>query len=77
MTTSKKCPECAGGNLFERGGVGTRGAYGPDLIPGTSGVFGAARMKVVVCMDCGLARFYAAPETLAKIDTDKGWNRVS
>lgn len=33
-------------------------------------------MKAVVCKDCGLVRFYASQEALARITSDRGWQRL-
>jgi len=62
--------------VFVHGDVNVRGGNGPDLLPGTSSRFTSARMKTVVCKDCGLTRFYAEQETLAKVNTDRGWQRL-
>jgi len=75
MSNRKNCPECESTNLFVHGDVNTKGGYGPDLLPGTSGVFIPSKMKTVVCKDCGLIRFYASQETLAKVSTNRGWQR--
>ena len=76
MTAHKNCPECGSANVFVHGDINVRGGHGPDLLPGTSSRFKSAKMKAVVCKDCGLTRFYAAQETLAKINTDRGWQRL-
>ena len=76
MAIRKHCPECDGTNLFARDGIAAKGGYGPDLLPGTSGLFTSAKMKAVVCRDCGFVRFYAAQDALAKVDTDHGWQRL-
>ena len=76
MATSKHCPECDGTELYVHGDISTRGGYGPDLLPGTSGLFTTAKMKAVVCKDCGLVRFYAQRDTLAKLTADHGWQRM-
>ena len=61
---------------YIHGDISARGGYGPDLLPGTSGVFTNAKMKAIVCKDCGLVRFYAQRDTLAKLSSDKGWQRL-
>ena len=76
MSTRAPCPECGGTDLYVHGDISARGGYGPDLLPGTSGVFTTARMKAIVCKDCGLVRFYAQRETLARLSSDKGWQRL-
>lgn len=76
MASNPTCPECSGPNLVSHGGIDARGGYGPDLLPGASGVFRSAKMRVVVCKDCGSVRFFATQETLEKIRADSGWQRV-
>lgn len=76
MATRANCPECGSPNLYVHGGINAKGGYGPDLLPGTSGVFTSAKMRAVVCKDCGLMRFYAAKEALARIGNDRGWHRL-
>jgi predicted nucleic-acid-binding Zn-ribbon protein len=71
----KQCPECGSGELFVHGGIQARGGYGPDLLPGTSKLFSPAQMKAVVCKGCGLVRFYAGHDTLARVGTQTGWHR--
>ena len=49
MSSSKQCPECESTHLYVHGDISARGGYGPDLLPGTSGVFTNAKMKAIVC----------------------------
>jgi len=70
------CPECRGDNLYTHGGISARGGYGPDLLPGASGIFASAKMRSVVCRDCGLVRFYAGNEALARITPENGWRKI-
>ena len=76
MTARKHCPECEGTNLFTRNGISARGGYGPDLLPGASSLFTSPKMMAIVCKDCGLIRYFATGETLAKIGADRGWQRL-
>lgn len=76
MSANKVCPECSGTDLFARSDVVVRGGYGPDLLPGTSGVFSSAKVTAVVCKGCGLMRYYASRESLAKINAKNGWHRL-
>lgn len=66
MSSRSECPECNSRDLYSHGGVSARGGYGPDLLPGTSGVFSTAKMRAVVCKGCGLVRFYASTETIVR-----------
>ena len=51
------------------------GHLGPDLLPGTSGLFHPARFDVVVCCSCGLTRFFAAREAVDKLATSALWEK--
>ena len=77
MTDHAHCPECNGTRLYAHGDIRARGGYGPDLLPGAGGVFIAAKMKAVVCKDCGLIRFYADRKALERIDGDDGWTLLT
>jgi predicted nucleic-acid-binding Zn-ribbon protein len=76
MATRKNCPDCGGTNLYASREISARGGYGPDLLPGASLWLRSAKMKTVVCKDCGLIRFYAVEDTLGRIHRDTGWERV-
>ena len=76
MSSSKQCPECESTHLYVHGDISARGGYGPDLLPGTSGVFTNAKMKAIVCKDCGLVRFYAQRDTLASSAATKAGNAL-
>ena len=49
--------------------------FGPDLLPGASGVFHLARFDVVVCCSCGLTRFFAPRETVDKVAKSALWEK--
>ncbi len=77
MAISKNCPECDSTDLLVQNGIDTRGGYGPDLLPGASGVFASGKMRVVVCKNCGLIRYFASKEALSKIAAKDGrWDRL-
>jgi predicted nucleic-acid-binding Zn-ribbon protein len=73
----KECPECGSGELYVHGGILARGGYGPDLLPGTSKLLSPAQLKCVVCKSCGLVRYYAGQEALARVGTQTGWHRAT
>ena len=75
MNTNRKCPECSGENLHQTI-TGSGGAYGPNLLPRLGGWLIQPKFRVVVCGDCGLTRFYADAEALAKLPTVKQWTRL-
>lgn len=76
MIDRKRCPECDSTDLHVHGDVAAKGGYGPDLLPGASGIFVYAKMRAIVCRGCGLIRLYASQDALRKIDGDHGWQRL-
>lgn len=75
LLSPKPCPECGSDNIFSHGGIDVRGGYGPDLLPGTSGILVSAKMRAVVCKDCGLIRYYAGKDALEKVTKQNGWSQ--
>ena len=73
MGSIKACPDCGSSKLMTRGNISGRGGYGPDLLPGTGGVFTPPKLRAVVCKDCGFLRFYVGKDTLKQVSPDNGW----
>ncbi len=71
----KHCPECGGAMLYTTV-TKSGGPYGPTLLPRLGQWLSFAPCRVVLCADCGLARFYAEPEALAKLQRSKKWKLV-
>ena len=73
-TETKQCPECGAESLY-RTTTNSGGGHGPLLLPGLNRSFWRpfAKFHVVVCADCGLTRFYAEAEALAKLRTAEAW----
>ena len=68
------CSNCGSGDLR----VTTTDAashFGPDLLPGASGVFHLAKFAVVVCCSCGLTRFFAPREAVDKLAKSALWEK--
>ena len=74
-TNPTTCPECGGGT-YVHASTRAGGGYGPYFLPGLGGFLRMASFKVVVCGDCGLTRFYAEPDALAKLPDAKKWSRL-
>lgn len=76
MRDPRTCPDCGSSDLHSHGGIPARGGYGPDLLPGLSRMFTSARMRAVVCRQCGLVRFYVAGEDLKRVNRENGWSAL-
>jgi predicted nucleic-acid-binding Zn-ribbon protein len=70
------CPGCGGSTLYQSKDVRSGGSHGPDFLPGLGRFVMSAKLDVVVCRDCGLARLYAQPEARAKLKDSKKWRLV-
>ena len=76
MRSPSPCPECGGRNLFRSAKpISAGGGYAPNYLPKLGPWHRAARFHVVVCKDCGLTRWYAHEEALAKLESGKAWLR--
>lgn len=76
MQPKKQCPDCGSVNLHMSKPVGAAGAYGPDLLPGLGKLLSGAQFTVLLCADCGLARYYAAKETIARLGNSSKWRKL-
>jgi len=76
MDNVTPCPNCNGKNLFRGPEVSAGGGHAPNYLAGLGGFFSAEKFVLVVCRDCGLARFFARPQARAKLVQAKKWTRV-
>ena len=68
------CPNCASDDLRATT-ADASSHFGPDLLPGTRGIFGQNTFEVVVCCNCGLTRFFASHEDVEKLLKSALWHR--
>jgi len=71
------CANCGGNNLYRSKPVSAGGGYAPNYLPGLGSFLMSGRFEVVVCRDCGLARFFARPEAREKLGEAGRWERIS
>ncbi len=77
MDTVSPCPNCGSRTLYEGPSVSSGGGHAPVYLPGLGSFWRAARFVIVVCRDCGLTRFFAAPEARAKLGESRRWRPVT
>ncbi|HEX6557934.1 MAG TPA: hypothetical protein VF021_00685 [Longimicrobiales bacterium] len=71
------CPNCGSKRLFKnRKPVSAGGGYAPDYLNGLGSFFSPAKFEIVVCQDCGLTRYFAVREALAKLQTSTKWQQI-
>jgi predicted nucleic-acid-binding Zn-ribbon protein len=72
------CPNCTGTNVYSSGEISAGGGYAPNYLPGLEKYWRmvAAKFCVVVCTDCGLARWFASDEAVSRIPESSHWRKV-
>lgn len=76
MSRTKPCPECGSEKIYRyKRPVAAGGGQSPQLLPGLS-IVSAGKMIPVVCTNCGYVRFFAADNTMAKIEASKHWHPI-
>jgi hypothetical protein len=79
MQTSRiaPCPNCGGANLYRtRKPVSAGGGHAPNYLPGLGTLLLAGKFRIVVCRDCGLARFFAERGASDRLPDSKKWERA-
>ncbi len=73
MSSKSKCPECAGDSVYRHRYSDAGSNIGPSLLPGLGSPLAFATFTILVCEDCGLARYYADRTARANLSTADGW----
>ena len=76
-TRMKRCPECDSNHVYEYEDYIDTTTIGWELIPKLgSGIFASAKVRPVVCAQCGFLKLYAAREAIEKLSASKHWKMV-
>lgn len=67
------CPNCGSRTLYESKEVSAGGGHAPNFLPGLGTWLAAEKFVVVLCAQCGLARFFAREQALAKLPQSLKW----
>jgi len=70
------CPNCGGRTLYRGPETSSGGGHAPHFLTSLRRVFRTAKFTLVVCRNCGLTRFFAAPEARAKLKESSKWKPV-
>jgi predicted nucleic-acid-binding Zn-ribbon protein len=76
MDTVAPCPNCGGEDLYYTADVSAGGGFAPNYLPGLGGFWGIPEFTVIVCADCGLARFFASEKAKARLSESRKWQKV-
>ncbi len=72
--TMTPCPHCRSERVFKCERTIDSATIGGELLPKlASGAFSSAKMRAVVCADCGLLRYFVEPDALSKLEASKHW----
>lgn len=73
----KPCPLCQSEEVYQYKKYFRYTGVGEELLPKAgSGLFGVAEICPVVCVSCGLIRFFASEEAREKLKKSEHWNKV-
>lgn len=76
MRTISPCPNCGSKNQFQSKEVSAGGGHAPNYLPGLGSFWKVEKFTIVLCSDCGLARFFARPAAAAQVSASDKWRRV-
>ncbi|HUP66535.1 MAG TPA: hypothetical protein VM557_14790 [Thermoanaerobaculia bacterium] len=76
MTKISDCPNCGSRDQYRSVKVSSGGGYAPNYLPGLARWLSLARFSIVLCRECGLARFFASDEARGKVADSKKWERL-
>jgi DNA-binding XRE family transcriptional regulator len=71
------CPECKSEEVYQYKDYIDSTMMGGELLPKlSSSIFSSAKIRPVVCSNCGFLRYFVSAEALEKLKTSKHWMRV-
>lgn len=73
----KTCPECSSKNVYRYNAVIDTTTISGELLPKLgSGMFTSAKVRPVVCAECGNLRLYVSKDAIEKMKTSKYWRHL-
>lgn len=73
----KTCPECSSQNIYHYNDVIDTTTISGELLPKLgSGMFTSAKVRPVVCAECGNLRLYVSKDAIEKMKTSKHWRHL-
>jgi len=71
------CPECKSEEVYQYKDYIDTTTIGGELLPKlASSIFSSAKIRPVVCGNCGFLRYFVSNEALDKLKVSKHWIRV-
>lgn len=73
----KTCPECSSKEVYQYNDVIETTTISGELLPKLgSGMFTSAKVRPVVCAECGNLRLYVSKDAIEKMKTSKHWRQL-
>lgn len=71
------CPECKSEEVYQYKDYIDTTTIGGELLPKLApNMFSSAKIRPVICSNCGFLRYFVSNEALDKLKTSKHWSRV-
>lgn len=71
------CPQCRSDDVYQSEHLSDTTTIAGELLPKLApGAFSSAKMRAVVCGDCGLLRYFVDDGARKKLDSSPHWRRV-
>lgn len=71
------CPECKSEEVYQYKDYIDTTTIGGELLPKlSSNIFSSAKVRPVICGNCGFLRYFVSNEALDKLKVSKHWLRV-
>jgi len=71
------CPECKSEDVYQyKDSIDTTTISGELLPKLASNMFSSAKIRPVVCSNCGFLRYFVSSEALDKLKESQHWTRV-
>jgi predicted nucleic-acid-binding Zn-ribbon protein len=71
------CLNCHGTDLYRSREISAGGGHAPNYLPGLGRFLVAQKFFLVVCADCGFARFFVRQEGRPRLRESSRWTRVT
>jgi len=77
VTKMKPCPECKSNNVYQCTEFADSTTIGGELLPKlSSSMFSSAKIRPVICAECGYLRYYVSKEALQILEGSNHWVQV-
>lgn len=75
--TMSPCPHCRSDQVFQSNDLADTSTIGGELLPKLApGRFSSAKMRAVVCGECGLLRYFVDDAARDKLTSSPHWTQV-